>query len=442
MSASRSPPSGAGRSAAITGLVVLTGLNLLNYFDRFIVSAVLPTLKSARGLSLTGTQAGWLASAFMIVYTITAPIFGVIGDRGSRTKCIAAGVLVWSVATALGGLATSFAVLIVARSVVGIGEAAYAPQAPPMLSDWFAKERRARVFAVFYAAFPIGTALGVVFGSAIDAHLSWRVAFFLAGAPGVALGLLASRLRPAPTGANDRDLAAASGPGGAAVGGAAAPATWETVRTSLLRNPTYLVTVLGYAAYSAVFGAFLFWMPSFLVSVHHLDSQAAGFRFGIVVAVAGIGGTLAGGAGGDLLFRRTKQGYLWLSAATTLAASGVLVVVLRVEDTTAALAAVAVFAFLLYTVTGPVNGALVNALPPSVRATGLAVNVFAIHALGDAWSPLVVGHLSDQVHSLRDAMTTVLPGAMLAGSVLWIAAALVDRARERALPASAVLGAA
>lgn len=409
------------RPGAWAGLGVLTALNLLNYFDRFIVSAVLPTLKSSAGLGLTGTQAGWLASAFMIVYTIAAPVFGVLGDRGSRLKCIALGVIVWSIATTLGGLATSFMVLLAARAVVGIGEAAYAPQAPPMLSDWFPKAQRGRIFSVFYAAFPIGTALGVIFGSYIDAHLNWRIAFFLAGAPGLVFAGLVLRLRPAPSGQNDPDLA---------VPDAKDQKLGRLIRVGLLGNPTYVMTVLAYAAYSATFGAFLFWMPTFLVTVHRLPSAFAGFRFGIIVAIAGIAGTLAGGAVGDFFFRRNRQGYLWMSAATTLAAGGVLVALLRAESTTGVFVAVFAFAFLLYTVTAPINSALVNTLPPAVRATGLAVNVFAIHALGDAWSPLLVGYVSDKTQSLRGAMLTVLPIAMLIAGVGWIAAALVDARRD------------
>ena len=406
------------------GLVILTGLNFLNYFDRFIVSAVLPTLKSSAGLGLTSTQAGWLASAFMVVYTVAAPAFGVIGDRGSRLRVIAVGVFVWSLATALGGLATSFAILVLARAIVGIGEAAYAPQAPPMLSDWFPREQRARVFAVFYAAFPIGTAIGVVFGSYIDAYFNWRVAFFLAGVPGIALSTLVLRLKPAPSGANDVEPTKRAGD-------APARSLWVSIRDELLRNPTYLVTVAGYAAYSSVFSAFLFWMPTFLTGEHGLPQTTAGFRFGLIVAVAGIAGTFAGGFFGDSLFRRNKQAYLWLAATTTLIGSVVLVVALRATDTSFALAAVAVFSFLLYTVTAPVNGALVNAIAPSVRATGLALNVFAIHAFGDVWSPLVVGYVSDRTHSLRMGLLT-LPVGMLLGGLFWVAAALVDRRRTRA----------
>jgi len=405
---------------ARAGLVLLTGLNLLNYFDRFIVSAVLPTLKSSAGLNLSGTQAGWLASAFMIVYTLVAPIFGVLGDRGSRLRCIALGVAVWSIATALGGLAGSFATLLVARAVVGVGEAAYAPQAPPMLSDWFPKDQRARIFAIYYAAFPIGTALGVVFGSYIDTHLNWRVAFFLAGAPGLLMAGLVLKLRPAPSGANDVDLEAPEKKS------SLARAVWD----GLAKNPTYIVTVLGYAAYSSVFGAFLFWMPTFLVSVHGMPSDVSGFRFGMIVAVAGIFGTFAGGAGGDFFFRKNRQAYLWLSAATTLLGGGALVLALGAVDTTVALSAVAVFAFLLYTVTAPVNSALINTIQPSIRATGLAINVFAIHAFGDAWSPLIVGHLSDTSHSLRTAMMTVLPVGVLAAGGLWILAAVLNRRAE------------
>src|SRR5262249_34127165 len=162
--------------AAYYGLAVVTLLNLLNYIDRFILAAVLPRMQSELGL--TNTQAGLLATAFLLTYFVTSPVFGVLGDRASRTRLMALGVAVWSVATAATGVMRNFVQLLVARSFVGVGEAAYATISPALLSDLFPRSQRGRAFAIFYVAIPVGAALGYVLGGVIEPHLGWRAAFY------------------------------------------------------------------------------------------------------------------------------------------------------------------------------------------------------------------------------------------------------------------------
>src|SRR6185369_6517775 len=113
------------------------------------------------------------------------------GDSRSRPRLIALGVFIWSVATALGGVAWSFASLLVARAAVGIGEAAYGTIAPGLISDYYPPSHRGRVFAVFFAAIPIGSALGYIVSGQVDVHYGWRAAFLVAGIPGLLLAALA-----------------------------------------------------------------------------------------------------------------------------------------------------------------------------------------------------------------------------------------------------------
>src|SRR5712691_834851 len=117
------------------GLFVLTLINLLNYLDRFVLPAVLESLKQE--FRFTDAQLGLLATGFILVYMLTSPVFGTLGDRGARPRLIAAGVGIWSLATALGGFARGFWSLFVARSTVGVGEAAYGTVSPALLADYF-----------------------------------------------------------------------------------------------------------------------------------------------------------------------------------------------------------------------------------------------------------------------------------------------------------------
>ncbi|HEX5399689.1 MAG TPA: MFS transporter, partial [Verrucomicrobiae bacterium] len=114
-------------------LFILTGLNLFNYLDRFVLSAVLTPLQ--KDLGLNDSQTGWLGTAFMIGYFVTSPVFGWLGDRWSRKWLIAIGIFIWSVGTVLTGFATTFAMMIGFRVLVGLGEASYATISPGLISD-------------------------------------------------------------------------------------------------------------------------------------------------------------------------------------------------------------------------------------------------------------------------------------------------------------------
>src|SRR5207247_555988 len=149
------PVLGRVRSSA-AALGVLTGLNVLNYVDRYVVAAVLPLLLADLGLS--DAQGGLTQSVFIVTYSAVSPLAGWLGDSRPRLPLAALGVLVWSVATVASGLAPTFALLLVARAVIGVGEASYAVVTPSLLSDLYAPDRRGRALAVFYAAIPVGTA--------------------------------------------------------------------------------------------------------------------------------------------------------------------------------------------------------------------------------------------------------------------------------------------
>src|SRR5215471_5736147 len=189
------------RTAAYYGLGIVTLLNLLNYIDRYILAAVLPRMQSE--LTLTNSQAGLLATAFLVTYFITSPVFGVLGDRLSRTRLMSIGVIGWSIATAATGVMRNFAQLLMARSWVGIGEAAYATISPALLSDYFPRRSRGRAFSVFYVAIPVGAAAGYLLGGLIESALGWRAAFYVVGLPGVAMALLALTAPDPPRGSSE-----------------------------------------------------------------------------------------------------------------------------------------------------------------------------------------------------------------------------------------------
>ena len=403
--------------AARLGLVVLTLINLFNYLDRYVVASLVESLKKAP-LNLSDTQLGSLMTGFVLVYMLTSPIFGTLGDRRGRPRLLALGVGIWSAATALGGLARNFAGLFAARATVGVGEAAYGTIAPALLADYFPREKRGRIFAIFFAAIPIGSAAGYVLGGLMDQKFGWRAAFFVAGVPGLLLALLCLGLKDPPRGAQDHELGDAVRPHPAPLPGG------EGVRAAyarLLRNRPYRLTVLGYAAYTFALGGLAFWAPAFLERVRGMPKAQATVQFGAIVVVTGFIGTFAGGWAGDFFLRRSKEAYLQVSGWATVAAAPAALVAFVSPNPAVYMPAIVVTELLLFASTGPINSAIVNVVAPTERATAVALSILGIHLLGDVPSPPIIGALSDAT-SLGTAFL-ILPAVIALAGGIWLFAA-------------------
>src|SRR5437899_11861737 len=169
-------------------LFILTGLNLLNYLDRFVLNAVRTPLANDFGVNYG--DSGRTVTAFMIGYFVTSPFFGYLGDRFPRKWLIAFGIFVWSLGTLLTGSAAGFAMLLTFRVLVGLGEASYATISPSLISDAFGPAKRNNALTIFYVAIPVGSALGYILGAEIAHYWGWRHAFIWAGVPGLALALV------------------------------------------------------------------------------------------------------------------------------------------------------------------------------------------------------------------------------------------------------------
>ncbi len=398
------------RRAAWCGLAVLTLINLLNYLDRNVVPPLGESLRRSP-LHVTDPQFGALASAFILVYTATAPAFGVLGDKGSRPRLIALGVGLWSIATVLAGFASHYAWLLGARAAVGIGEAAYGSIAPALLADYFPDRQRSRVFAVMFMATPVGSALGYVVGGAMDAHFGWRSAFFVAGVPGLLLAFLALGLRDPPRGSQDVLATPTTAPRGFAA------------YLDVARIREYRHTVLGYAAYTFALGGIVAWMPTFLVRVRHLSGQSASVTLGGVLVVTGFAGTFAGGWLADTLHKRMPNANLVVSGVSTLLAAPLAYVALTSADHSVYWPALAAAEVLIFMSTGPINSAIVDAVPAAMRASAMAASIFTIHILGDVPSPYLIGAMAE--HTGLGHAVLLVPVAVLVAGVWWIYAASV-----------------
>jgi MFS family permease len=307
----------------------------------------------------------------------------------------------------------NFAQLLTARSCVGVGEAAYATISPALLTDYFPREKRGRAFSIFYVAIPVGAAAGYLLGGFIEAAWGWRAAFYIVGLPGVAMALLALTAADPPRGSTEDvvEKEATQSLAGALRG--------------LCKNFAYVGTVLGYVAYSFALGGLQLWIPKFLNEVRGLELVTADSIVGVLTVVAGLSGTFIGGYLGDLVSSRIKHGQLWVSGLSSVAAIVPTLLALSIRSSPDYLVWLFIAEFLLFLSTGPVNVEIVNVVPVQTRAMAMAVSILAIHLLGDAISPPIVGWLADLGGLARAVL--IMPVAVALSGLLWAGTAATAR---------------
>lgn len=382
-------------------LIILTGVNLFNYFDRYLLSSVLGSISADWGLSKT--QGGMLGSAFMLGYFLTSPLFGYLGDRTSRKWLIALGVAVWSLGTVLSGLAGGFAILIFYRVLVGVGEASYATISPGIISDSFPKEKCNNALTIFYLAIPLGAALGSMAGGWFE---DWRKAFIYAGLPGFILATLLLPFTDVPRrGQKDKPK----------------PGIKEVWQLFNVKNPgiwNYQLVIWGYTAYTFAMGAFAHWGVTFFEQIFGMSEKAAGETFGTILVVSGLFGTMLGGFAATAWQKRSPSGYANTLGFSVLAAAPLAYASFHATNQILATVLFGLAVFLLFAGTGPVNTLILETAPSHLRSSAMAASIFVIHMFGDLWSPTIVGILSDQFGMQRGVL--ILPLALLVAASLWL----------------------
>jgi len=394
-------------------LILLASINMLNYLDRYVVPAI--SVQLGQAFQLTDAQIGSLTSVFLVVYMVASPIFGVLGDRFSRPKLVALGIVLWSLATAAGAFTVGYKSLLLTRMLVGIGEAAYVTLGPAMLSDLYPEKDRARVFTWFFLAIPVGSALGYALSGFISVHLGWRAAFLVAGIPGLIFAWRMARTTDPVRGGMDEGPDPGAGQ------------SFGLRLKGILTNRVWVAATVSYAAYTFAMGALSAWSPAMMQTCYAIDESKAGMIFGALAVGMGILGTFAGGKATDVLQRRWANAGLWISGLTLLAAAPAVLLALRASSLGVAVGLYAVGMLLLFINTSPVNAVIVSCLPASVRATGVALNVFFIHLLGDVLSPPWVGHRADALVqggmdvglARAEALWIVVPAVAISGAALW-----------------------
>ena len=391
-------------------LAVMVGINFLNYMDRWVASAVAPSIQTE--FHINDAQVGLLGTAFLLVYAVAALPFGYWGDRGVRSTVIGVGVTIWSLATLVSGIAGNYVQLFLSRSAVGVGEASYYPAGTSLVSDYFPKEQRGRVMSIWSAGSAIGIAVGYAGGGIIADHLGWRTAFYFAAAPGLLFAFLAFTMREPLRGSMEK------------VGQAVKRTSEASARTfvNLMRIPTLRAAILAQTVLYFVLASNAFWLPTLLHRRFDLSLSAAGLLAGVVLVLGGLIGTLAGGWIADRRAKTSPAAHLEVGIAGFLIGA-VFIVIALVAPLNIGPVPVFVPAFLitviaLYMHAGPFTAVSQDVVSPALRASAVTMLLFVSHVFGDSHSTFDVGWISDHVHSLQLALLITSPTLLVVAAIV------------------------
>lgn len=392
-------------------LVVMVGINFLNYMDRWVAAAVAPLVQA--DFHLSDALVGLLGTAFLLVYAVAALPFGYWGDRGVRRTVIGVGVTIWSLSTLVSGLVTNYVQLFLSRAAVGVGEASYYPAGTSLVSDYFPKEQRGRVMSIWGAGSAIGIAVGFAGGGIVADHFGWRSAFFFAAVPGLLFALLAFTMREPLRGSMEK------------VGPALQKTRDASLRKflDLMRIPTLRAAILAQTVLYFVLASNAFWLPSVLHRRFGLSISEAGLLAGVVLVVGGLVGTLAGGWIADHRVKTSPAAHLEVGIAGFLIGAVsitlALIVPLNFGPVPIFIIVFLITVIALYLHAGPFTAVSQNVVSPALRASGVTMLLFVSHVFGDSHSTFDVGWISDRLGgNLQGALLITSPTLLVVAAII------------------------
>jgi len=400
-------------------LCFLTLIYAVNFIDRQLLSILQESIKADLGFS--DTQLGLLTGfAFALFYVIAGIPMARWADRSSRRNVISISIGLWSLMTAVSGMANNFVQMLLARIGVGIGESGCSPPAHSMISDMYAPEKRATALSFYSVGINIGIMLGFLLGGVINQYFGWRTAFFVVGAPGILLALwfYFTVSEPERGWSEKKQISTETVPFGDVL--------------SLIFKQRHLLHISAGAAMSALAGyALLNWTASYYIRVHQISTAEVGAWLAGGVGVIGSLGTFGWGYLCDRLGKHDSRWYAWLpSIAITIAIPVVIFVFLAKDPQVGLRVNLLVNAF----TTGYVGAALAifhGAVAPRMRATASALYFLIINIVGLGIGPTLIGAVSDAlasshgIDSLRYAILIVVPIACVWSAWHFILAARV-----------------
>jgi MFS family permease len=386
--------------------ILLFLLYMFDYIDRMVVTSMFTSIEKDWGIS--HMQSGLLVSAvYWAIVLLTFPV-SILVDRWSRSKTIGIMAIMWSIATALCALTGNFVQLFMARLLIGVGEAGYAPGGSAMISGLYPVDRRARMMGIWNASIPLGSAIGVLLGGIIAVKLGWKHAFGIVAIPGMIVAILFLFVKDYKT----VDLS-----------------FFDKSRNKIkmekkdmvrefISKPSVLYTYFGMAAVVFVTTSMLTWLPTYFEKVRGIPQESAGKMASSVMLLALIGAPL-GGYLTDRWRKTRDNARLVYPALSTFLSALVLFVALVLLKGTVQYIVFLIFGVLVLSFISGAAAVTQDVIHPGLRATSYAIAVVVQNLLGASTAPVVMGKIYD-LTNIQTAMS-VLPFVLVVGAILfWI----------------------
>jgi MFS family permease len=392
--------------------ILLFLLYMFDYIDRMVIASLFPFLKA--DWNLTDTQCGLLSSAvYWSIVLFTFPI-SILVDRWSRRKTIGIMAVVWSIATAAGAFSKSFRHLFITRTIVGTGEAGYAPGGSAMMSALYPQEKRSLMMGLWNASIPLGSAIGVAVGGIIAAQWGWRHALGIVAIPGLIIAILFFFVKDYKTVGLEKTETKAD-----------KKAERKKVRMSIrdmliefLAKPSLIFTYLGMAGVVFTTTSLLIWLPTYFNRVQGMEIGPAGLKSSAVMLFAIIGAPL-GGYITDRWRKKQINARLLVPTITSLLSAVLMFLAFSIFEGQMQyllLLSVGVSITAFIAAAAAVTQDVVHA---GMRAISYAIAVVTQNLLGASLGPIVMGAISDATN-IQTAFT-FLPIALLIASALFFA---------------------
>lgn len=379
-------------------------LYMFDYIDRMVVTSMFSSIEKDWGI--THTQSGLLVSAvYWAIVLLTFPI-SILVDRWSRTKTIGVMAIMWSLATALCALTGNFVQLFMARMLIGVGEAGYAPGGSAMISGLYPVDKRARMMGLWNASIPLGSAIGVLLGGIIAAKLGWKHAFGIVALPGMVVAILFFFVKDYKT----VDLSFYD------KNSNKVKMEKKDIIKEFITKPSVLLTYLGMAAVVFVTTSMLTWLPTYFEKMRNIPQETAGKMASSVMVLALVGAPL-GGILTDMWRKSKDNARLMFPAISTLLSAIVLFIALAMLKGTLQYAAFLIFGVLVLAFISGAASVTQDVIHPGLRATSYAIAVVVQNLLGASTAPVAMGKIYD-LTNIQTALS-VLPFVLLVGALLF-----------------------
>ena len=413
------PPPEVGGPYAYYVLGVLFVVYIFNFIDRQILAILLQPIKE--DLKISDTALGFLTGfAFALFYTFAGLPLARVADRWVRRSLIAISLAMWSIMTAVSGLARGFTDLALARIGVGIGEAGATPPAHSLIADYFPPEKRATAFAIYASGIYVGVGIGFFVGGWINDNYGWRAAFYVVGLPGVLMALLVRLTVREP------------------LRGMSETRTTPTKQYTIREVWRFFVAVPAgrNVSLAGAFHAFVgyglgAWIPAFFVRLHGMTPGSLGRWLSWITATGGLVGAFAGGWIADRWARSNPRARPYIGMIGASLSIVPLVVTLLVTDTQLALLFLLPYNIFTTLWLGPTVAIIQELVPPSMRSMASAVFLFIVTIIGLGAGPQVVGILNDWIGTREAIRYSLLSVAIMMNIIaawfFWLTAKTLEQ---------------